>query len=462
MITQLTEQQKDVINSFLEGHNIFLTGPAGTGKSFIINHIIKICKIKKISYKITSSTGISAILIGGSTLHSIAGIQLGSKPVDYYIKYIKPEKIKMWRSLKVLIIDEVSMLNSDYFQKVNDLAQLLRNSNKFFGGIQIILSGDFLQLPPIKSLYIFETIAWNLAIKNGELKTHCLTKNMRLNSSQKEINVLHNLLINIREGIFNEEIKDILNTRIIKVPDDMDIKPTKIFPTRAVVEKINRNKLYELNNIFNFGCILYIVNKKQGIKKKYKNDEIDNINFEIKANKISKTGFKEIDCFKVSSDIINKQWNNFQCMKNLEIAIGAQVMLTKNISVEEGLANGSRGIVREIDSSSGVIKVEFLNGKIEDIKPMIFETYININKIIGKTKIIVTQFPLLLAWACTIHKIQGASLDYVEMDMTNAFEYGMIYTALSRIRNLDGLYISGIDYSKIRANQKALDFYKNL
>jgi ATP-dependent DNA helicase PIF1 len=149
-------------------------------------------------------------------------------------------------------------------------------------------------------------------------------------------------------------------------------------------------------------------------------------------------------------------------MKNLEIAIGAQVMLTKNISVEEGLANGSRGIVREIDSSSGVIKVEFLNGKIEDIKPMIFETYININKIIGKTKIIVTQFPLLLAWACTIHKIQGASLDYVEMDMTNAFEYGMIYTALSRIRNLDGLYISGIDYSKIRANQKALDFYKNL
>lgn len=427
MNIEFTEKQNKALEYLIEGKNIFVTGPGGSGKSFIIKYYVNWFQLHKNTEKcnihITSTTGLSSILIDGITLHRFAGIGIGNKDVEYYYNKIVKNLIlkKRWLNTNTLIIDEISMLDAALFDKLDLLARKIRKNNNPFGGIQMILSGDFLQLPPVKSnLFCFEAESWKYIDH-----TIYFDKIIR----QNDIN-LQNILNNIRLGIINDEVKDILNSCLDKELNNQDgIIPTLLFSKKDMVLEYNQK---ELNILIEDG------------------KEYHNYKSEYEFGKGIKTEFKEM--FK---DLIN---SHYQIEDDLTFTLFSQVMLGINI-LDENLANGSRGII--IDFTRNTDKpypiVQFLNGK---------KMIIKMNEYIleeGNFIIKKIQIPLILSWAITIHKAQGMTLDFVKTDIGNSiFEYGQAYVVLSRIRNLEGLSLINIDYSKIKAHPKVLEYYNSL
>jgi len=222
MVRLLNTKQKEAFDAIIEGKNIFLTGSGGVGKSAIIKYYSKMYGHTK-SIAITSTTGTSALLIGGTTLHSYLGIGLGKASEDVLVSNIleKSWLKKKWKDLEVLIIDEVSMMNPELFDKLEKVARIIRNSNKPFGGIQLILSGDLLQLGSVDSEeFIFEAKSWNKCIE----KTIYLTENIR--QSEPEF---QKCLNEIRMGIVGEKSLKLLESRIgVDLSNDMGIKPKQI------------------------------------------------------------------------------------------------------------------------------------------------------------------------------------------------------------------------------------------
>lgn len=412
-------EQAHAIELFNQGNNIFLSGGAGVGKSYVINECIKQynkthpLNLDNKDLVVTASTGIAAILINGTTLHSFAGIGLGNLDVGESIKkmhYIVKER---WRRLRVLIIDEVSMLNPDYFDKLNNIVRLIRNNIRPFGGIQLLISGDFLQLPPVKSYFAFQSTAW----KEINLQRIILTQNMRQTD-----NTFHQALDKIRRGIADDFVQRVIGPCVREVETVNGIKPTRMFPTKDSVMRINIEELRKLDDIIIIPA-KWTINDPSMISKETPPDWM-----------------------------MKKVWSQVPIMEKLPIAPYAQIMLTKNLDITNGLANGSRGIVLKMTNE--VITVQFVNGQIIDILKETFDVKLSPTKVVY-----IHQFPLLLAWATTIHKSQGMTLDLAEMDLSASFEYGMIYVALSRVRSLDGLYINAINYQKIKAHPDALEFY---
>ena len=410
----LNEKQLLAFDLMCNGENIFLTGAGGVGKSHCITLFKKHYKNKK-TLGVTSTTGTSSILIGGSTLHSFLGIGLGKLDVDslYYIIRSKKYLLKRWSSLKALIIDEVSMLNPILFDKLELLARMIKNNDKPFGGIQLILSGDFLQLPVVDTNnFCFEAESWSRCINNVVYLTDIIRQSNV--SFQKCLN-------DIRIGNISDSTKEILNSRLgVDLINIAGIKPTRLFSLNRDVDYINNEEILKINNEF------------------YRYEmTIDN------------TG-------ELNESIINKLVKNCQVQEIIDLAVGAQVMLLWNMDFDRELVNGSRGIITGFNINDIPI-VKFLNG---------IEIEVDFYKweILENEKIIleINQIPLKLAYSFTIHKLQGSSLDYVEIDLSNVFEYGQAYVAMSRVRNLEGLKIISIDYSKIRAHPKALEFYTKL
>lgn len=405
----LTSEQLNALQLYNAGKNVFLSGPAGTGKTHTIRAIVSSNIHKTII--VTASTGIAAVAISGSTLHSFAGIGLGENSVKDIISSIRKDAIERWKSTDVLIIDEISMLSAEYFVKLNNIVKLIRQTEKPFGGIQLIISGDFLQLPPIGSKFVFQSAVWNAC----NLHIVQFTRGMR-----QIDDTFYNTLGKIRIGDISEDVMRIIGQCIRPIVEIEGIKPTKLYPTKDSVARININELKKLN--------------------------------------VHHTVFKSTICETPDRGYIQnvynmkKVWSQVQCMEQLPIAVGAQVMLTKNLDVYGGFANGSRGVV--VDISNDVILVQFIGGVIDIMR----ETFTV--KLTPYTTVSVYQFPLLLAWATTIHKSQGMTLDLVEMNLSQSFEYGMVYVALSRVRSLDGLYITDINYQKIQAHPDALAFYQ--
>ena len=315
--------------------------------------------------------------------------------------------------LKTLIIDEISMLSAEFFDKLELLARLVRKNDKPFGGIQIILSGDFCQLSPIDSKnFCFESLSWNNVID----KVVYLTKIIR----QENIE-FQNCLSNIRIGKINEITKNTINNRInAKLENDFGIIPTKLFSKNFNVDFTN-------------------------------NSELD------KLTKKNKRYVYPMNCNFVNSKNIDKYKKNISAVENLELCIGCQVMLIFNMDIKNQLINGSRGIITDFIFKNGyyIPIVRFLNGiemEIDFHEWKIEEE----EKVIGSIK----QIPLKLAYAFSIHKSQGSSLDYAIIDLLELFDYGMAYVALSRVRNLEGLSIISINWNKVKANPKAISFYQ--
>jgi ATP-dependent DNA helicase PIF1 len=415
---KLSEKQNIAYKLMTEGKSIFLTGAAGSGKTAVIKMFIEVYKSTKIM-GVTSTTGISALLFGGTTIHSFLGIGLGQGSVESIVGkiYKNPPIRKRWGELEVLIIDEISMLSPVLFDKLESIARRIRHNEKPFGGIQLILSGDFLQLPCIGSDYFcFESKSWDRCLE----KVVYLTEIMR----QKEVE-FQECLNNIRVGLLPKKTKKLLNTRVgIKLTNDFGIKPTKLFSTNHSVDYINNKELDILAesdpDFFEYNMEIHVY---PGVKNK--------------------------------DYAIEKYKKCCNAPEILQLCVGAQVMLLWNLDTEGGLVNGSRGVITSFVGDIPMVK--FLNGRELFINHNIWECEEQDKKILR-----VVQIPLKLAYALTIHKSQGCSLDYAEIDLSNTFANGQAYVALSRVKKLDGLSIIDIDFDKIVANEKAIAFYESL
>lgn len=403
----LDEQQLNVIKAINDNKNILLLGQAGTGKSKIITELKNYIKNKPVY--ITSTTGISALNIGGVTLHSFLGIGLGEgAKEELYIKVYKNFKIRKRLQQKsiLLIIDEVSMLSIILFEKINYIFQEIRNNKKPFGGVQILLSGDFLQLEPINDQPVY---------KSELLKSYFdiifLTKNYRQNSDAK----FQTILTNLRCNKLTEDDLFILNNLVSNNNINNDDNSIRLFTTNALVNQYN-NKYIILNS-----------NKEYIFTAEFKGDDkyyLSDIQKQFKTKNIDKLILKE----------------------------KIKVMLTKNLDISLGLVNGTLGIIEEF--VTGLPKVKFNNGISMIINKSSWEIIFN-----GKTIASAIQLPLVIAYASTIHKCQGTTLNSAIIDLQNVFAPHMIYVALSRVKSLEGLTLLNFNPKKIQINNDTVEFY---
>ena len=418
----LDEDQLKAYQDFISGRNLFITGPGGTGKSFLLRVIMYYCKTKQLAFGLTATTGVAASLIGGVTIHSWAGIGTGEDTVDKLIQKINnkfPLK-KKWLTTKILIIDEISMLSEDLLDKLNTIAKTIKCRNKPFGGMQLIFTGDFCQLPPVNGQFAFHSNAWKEINPN---MIH-LTKQHRQSEEDK---MFSDILNEIRMGRLSPEGLDVLRTReVAEMNDTGDLKPTILYPHRAEVESINHRELSNLPG----DPMRYISNDY------YFESEADEASGKIKQ---------------IPDNL--KFIVNFRNQQQIDLKVGAQVMLTANLDTTIGMVNGARGVITGIGQTYVMVKWA--------VGPTPYDTlHYNAEKIqVGEKIFYRSQIPLILAWALTIHKIQGSTLDLVVADLRKAFEFGQVYVALSRVKNLKGLNLLGFNPEKIKCHPDVLKFY---
>jgi ATP-dependent DNA helicase PIF1 len=423
-ISLLSPRQKEAVYAIEDGDNIFITGSAGTGKSFLLQYLKR--NYLSSGLHVTASTGIAAINVGGQTIHSWSGIGLGNLPVEQLIKnFSSPKFSRLKRRIKManmLAIDEVSMISAKTFDLLNELFKDVRKSKKAFGGLQLILFGDFLQLPPIDRDYnslpnynfCFQSEAWS----ELNLRNFVLSDAFR----QKDNNFV-SLLNNIRYGKIDAEAISILESRFNVVDAQKDVKPTTLVTHNAQMESINKSALQAIPSPSKFFEATFSGDK-------YK---IENLR------------------------------KNCLASEKLELKNGSQVMMLKNTYQKEGVINGSLGVIKGFSLKRGYPIVEFKNGSTLTISPedWALEKYDQATEeVVTEAK--MTQIPLLLSWAITIHKSQGMTLDKIKCDLSRSFSDGQIYVALSRVKTLEGLFIDGLDFNKISANKDVVEFYKNL
>jgi ATP-dependent DNA helicase PIF1 len=449
---ELTIEQEYALQQFEEGNNMLLTGPGGTGKSCLIRKMIEISDKKHENVQVCAMTGCAALLVGcgATTLHSWSGIKMARGLTCEIITNIRNNKktTAKWRSLKTLILDEVSMLSKRLFELLDAIGKDIRgNKDKPFGGIQLIFTGDFYQLPPIggteegSGQFCFESDLW--------YKTFPRDNHIELTTLFRQRDPLYkNILNNIREGKIDIADMSVLRGRL-NIPYNKDdhngVVPTKLFATKASVDRMNQQEFdklttqsYEYNCIQKADCIGNIDSGKP-----FSSDFIAKCRKELNATK------KEME-FRFLTE--NCPMEKLLCLKE-----GSNVMCTVNLDLEAGICNGSVGVI--IGFSSGGVPlptVKFSNGitKLMSVKYWQSEEF---------PTLAIGQIPLKLAWAMTIHKSQGATLTMGEVDIgSSVFECGQTYVALSRIQSLEGLYLCGLNPSRIKVNPKVRDFYSKI
>jgi ATP-dependent DNA helicase PIF1 len=427
----LTKEQQNVLDTLLQGKNVCMTGCGGTGKSHVIKQLGALlgptleAKLgRKPAIHITALTGCAALLLGdqASTLHSWAGIGLGKENVvDLVWKIQRNGKAKRnWKMCDLLIIDEISMLTKDLLEKLDDIGRRMRRCDKPFGAIQLLLVGDFCQLPPVKELvFAFESERWSTIVPSV----------IELIEVQRQKDpVFQSILREARKGVLSKESEALLRTRMGLDWKGHRIRPTLLFPKNAEVDMINAANL-------------------KALKGPLRTFEAGYAYADLKT--AAKTNLKSEDFLRA----VNHLDRDATYRSRLELAEGAQVMLVTNLDIGAGLVNGSRGVVVGFSEKDGAPVVEFLNGSKLPISQHQWE-------IPGHSGVFRIQYPLRLAWACTVHKAQGATLDSALIDIgLNTFEYGQAYVALSRVRSLESLYIHDLDPKAFLLNPKVAAFY---
>lgn len=422
-LSSLSEGQKKAVMAIVEGKNILLTGPAGTGKSHTIKKISEIYKMSNLNISVTSTTGASAILIEGKTIHAWSGIGIaGTK--EGALKQVQTYKAPQERikAAHLLIIDEISMFSGYHLDILDHVFRHIRVVDKPFGGIQVVLCGDFFQLKPVKSdKYAFESESWPCLIH----EVHELTQIFRQDNLEfcKALN-------EIRVGEVSPTSAALVESCIGRQFNG-DIKPTVLYAVNADVSELNEAELWKLaspTNPVKEICALDELIEKPRPRGNYKPEFIESC--KKRMNK---------DCI---------------AQERLLLCVGAQVMLIKNINVDAGLANGSRGVVVRFNPQ-GMPVVKFMAG--HEVELGTHTWYLRINETIKMKR---TQIPLAIAYSVTTHKSQGMTLDCVRMDLgTKLFCEGQFYTAISRARSLEGLSIIALDWNSLYVDKKVKDFY---
>ena len=427
-MTFSTEQQH-AFDAFLEGKNIFITGPGGSGKSHLIKHMVQHCNEYGRKIQVCALTGCACVLLqcGAKTVHSWGGIGLANGDIKSVVKRVTRarHRRKAWLETDILIIDEISMMSKKLFNILDLIGRIVRNRRETpFGGIQLVFSGDFYQLPPVGNeddedscAFCFESDGWNSAIDEMiELKTIF-----------RQDDVDYKKILNyIRVGKITKSCIKLLQSRVRVQIDDI-IKPTIMYPKRYQADILN-SKMY---------------NSLQATEE---------YTYQVKVDVDKTHSMQDGD-----PDIIaNNLRSSIMADDIITLKEGTQVMCIANIDQEtEGaqIVNGSQGIVTGFLNDLPIVR--FRNGTERVIgrhawKPEGLET------------VSVTQLPLIYAWAITIHKAQGITLEIAEIDVgSHIFECGQTYVALSRVKSLSGLYLSSFNYSRIKVNSKVKRFYEN-
>ncbi len=466
----LNAEQKAAFELIQESHNLFLTGPGGTGKSYFLEKLVdEMPKVRHgIRISVTALTGCAAILLGrhAKTLHSWAGIGLAKGTAFKLIADIRTNRraLANWIKTDLLVIDEISMMTVELFEKLDQIGRKLRKCDRPFGGLQLLLVGDFYQLPPVIKASDDDTVG-NKTADAVQLKQFIFESPLWSDSIQHIIQLKHiyrqsdpifqEILLAAREGRLTSEQLAVLESRRGLDWKKRAVKPTLIFSRKAEVEAINTANMNSLKG--------------------------ERIQFKAKTAIDHAAPYINVESTEVQR-MIEYYDRDAPYMSEIELAIGAQVMLITNLDQPNGLVNGSRGVIKGFtdcntngeDKISKIIAKSVLEGGVNKFPIVEFTT--GERRIIGPAcwgidgqgpggadYIFRIQIPLRLAWATTIHKAQGASLDCALVDVgRKTFEYGQAYVALSRVRSLEALYIWDLDPAAFKVNERVQRFYNEL
>jgi len=435
-----SEEQINAFTAYTQSNNIFLTGPGGTGKTALIKYIRNDAVRKGYNIQVCALTGCAAVLLEckAKTLHSWAGIGLGKGGFDQLVTKISKNRFlkSNWKGTDILVVDEVSMMSQKLFELLDAIGKAIRKDSRPFGGIQLIFSGDFYQLPPVgdkdeleSTKFCFESMLWS--------QTFTKANHIQLTKIFRQSDTIYQKILNqIREGRLKRSSNEtLLHSVGREIPANHDIRPTKLFPTRNKVDQVNTREMNSLST------------QEQEYKLKYHSD------LEMTAAELLKR--RQFTKEQIQTELLYLK-GNLRCDEVVKLKVGSQVMCIVNIELDNGqtLCNGSQGIITRL-SEQGLPVVKF--GALESV--MGYHVWPSEN-IPG---IGVSQLPLILAWALTIHKAQGATLDIAEIDAgSGIFECGQTYVALSRVKSLEGLYLTSFDASKIKVSRKVQEFYLSL
>lgn len=398
--------QKTALEILKMGQNVFLTGPAGSGKTFVLNQYIEYLKRQGIEVAVTASTGIAATHMNGQTIHAWSGIGIREALTWKEAKELATdgELHARYRRTKVLIIDEISMLDADRLDAVEQVCRATKDPFLPFGGLQVVLCGDFFQLPPIskggkKARFAFESAAWQtMNVKICYLEEQHRHEDDRLKS----------LLNAIRSGKVTEDIYAILEERVqaLRSEEILSNDVAKLFTHNADVDVLNDHRLHRIEGQ------AYAYTMKSWGKKQ----------------------------------LVETLQKNCLAPERLVLKIGAQVMFVKN-NFENGYVNGTLGRVIAFNEETKLPIIETFSGR--EVAVTSTEWQLSDGDEVVAS---IEQLPLRLAWAVTVHKSQGMSLDAAEIDLRKSFEFGMGYVALSRVRRLSGLYIRGLNEQSLQVH----------
>jgi len=389
----------------LAGEGVFLTGPAGSGKTFVLNQFIRLAKAEGKHVSVTATTGLAATHLGGTTIHAWAGIGVMDDLPHGFADHVSKGRRDIVTKTDVLIIDEISMLHDFRLDMVDMACRLLREKPDVpFGGIQVIMSGDFFQLPPINrdgsraGGFVVMSNAW----RDLDPTICYLQEQHRQDDTQ-----LLEILDAMRDGNVRRHHAEKLLARADATLPEGDL--TELHTTNVDVDKLNQKKLNELD-----GDLLTYSQATTG-----------------------------------SANYVEGLQRSVLAPLELQLKEGALVMAVKN-SADRKYVNGSLGTVIDFDVLTNYPIVEFKNGKTITMMPDTWELRDG-----DKKRASITQIPLRLAWAITVHKSQGMTLDAARIDLSKAFVEGMGYVALSRVKNLDNLYLVGINRMALRVSDDA-------
>ncbi|KAL9190689.1 hypothetical protein ACHAXT_000395 [Thalassiosira profunda] len=455
----LNGEQCRVVESVLSGHSTFFTGPAGSGKSHVLSTLLKVnecgvgIKGRPRKIVVTATTGVAACNVGGITIHSFAGVGAGKGDLADMAKRVMGNEYTKgrWREVDILVIDEISMMAGSFLDKLSFVAQRARNDRRPFGGVQLVVCGDFFQLPPVelaKDGFAFEAKCWSEAIRCSVLLKQVFR--------QRGDATLMNILDEARIGELSQQSAGVLRRH-------------GALPSAAFGGSNNFGKDEE---------------KVVPTLLECRNKDVDRANEREMAKLQGETvSFKSRD--RAITDSYKAQLKHCQAPAQLDLKVGAQVMLLKNIDLERGLANGSRGVVvrfqrpkSESEIPTGFKKMDFPVVKFDAVKAVGKEKGDDessdddneftihpeewTNKMGDQTVSSRVQIPLRLAWSISVHKSQGMTIPNLTVNLAGVFEYGQAYVALSRATELKLLTLRGFSEKCFRAHPKVKTFYRLL